>query len=45
MHPPWALAITPPVLPRLVRRARAGASRCAPLARRRLRRVSSDFEK
>ena len=33
-----ALAITPPVLPRLAHRARADASRCAPLARRRRRR-------
>ena len=29
-----ALAITPPGLPRLARRARADASRCAPLAQR-----------
>jgi hypothetical protein len=35
---PWILAITPPVLPRLAHRARADASRCAPLARRRRRR-------
>ena len=35
---PWGLAITPPGLPRLAHHARADASRCAPLARRRRRR-------